>query len=315
MSTTRRQFLATAAGAGALASVGCSAWRAAHEKPAAHKHGTFKISLAEWSFHRALQGGKMSNLDFPLIARRDYAIDTIEYVNQFFKDKAHDEAYLKDLKQRCADNGVASRLIMIDGEGELAHADADARKQAVENHHKWIDAAAFLGCFCIRVNAAGSGTYAEQKAKAVEQQKWAAESLVALADYGGKNKIAVIVENHGSLSSNGEWLAGVMKLAHDYRVGTLPDFGNFNLGDGETYDRYKGVAEMMPYAKAVSAKTHEFDARGEEVHTDYHKMLQIVVDAGYHEHLGIEYEGEKHSEPDGVALTKALLERVRDELA
>jgi sugar phosphate isomerase/epimerase len=308
MSSTRREFIAAAAGATALAS--CAAYHQAHEKREA-----FKISLAEWSFHRALQGGSMTNLDFPLIARRDYGIDTVEYVNSFFKDKARDEAYLKELKQRCADNGVTSRLIMIDGEGELAHADADARKRAVENHHKWIDAAAALGCMCIRVNAAGSGSHAEQKSRASEQQRWAADSLVQLASYGNAQRIAVIVENHGGLSSNGAWLAGVMKLARDPRVGTLPDFGNFDLGDGTQYNRYQGVEELMPFAKAVSAKSHEFDVRGDEVHTDYRKMLRIVVvDAGYHEHLGIEYEGDKHSEPDGVRLTKALLERVRAEL-
>lgn len=287
----------------------CNSTGASNAKP------VFSISLAEWSLHRALQGGAMTNLDFPRVAQHDYGIDTLEYVNSFFKDKARDQAYLKDLKQRCADNGVTSRLIMIDGEGELAHADAAARKQAIENHHRWIEAAAFLGCMCIRVNAAGSGSHAEQKVRATEHQKLAADSLTQLARFGAPNKVAIVVENHGGLSSNGQWLAGVMKRADDPRVGTLPDFGNFNLGDGTQYNRYQGVQELMPFAKAVSAKSHEFDARGDEVFTDYRKMLRIVVGAGYHGPIGVEYEGDKHSEAEGIRLTKALLERVRAELS
>ena len=301
MNTTRREFLTVTAGLGALSALGCSGLGHA-------ARGPFEISLAEWSLHRALYGNQMTNLDFPSVARRDYDIGVVEYVNSFFKDKARDERYLGELLVRCRDAGVTNRLIMIDGEGELAHADDAERRQAIENHRRWVDCAALLGCMAIRVNAAGSGDPGEM-------QRRAADSLVQLANYGNDKKIAVIVENHGGWSSNGEWLAGVMKLAADPRVGTLPDFGNFNLGGGKTYDRYQGIAEMMPFAKAVSAKSHEFDERGEEVHTDYHRMLRIVTQAGYHEHVGIEYEGEKHSEAEGIRLTKALLEKVRAELA
>ncbi|MCC7013266.1 MAG: sugar phosphate isomerase/epimerase [Planctomycetes bacterium] len=301
MNTTRREFLTVTAGLGALSALGCSGLGSAARSP-------FEISLAEWSLHRALYGNQMTNLDFPSVARRDYDIGVVEYVNSFFKDKARDERYLGELLARCRDAGVANRLIMIDGEGELAHADDAERRKAVLNHQRWVDCAALLGCMAIRVNAAGSGDPGEM-------QRRAADSLVQLANYGNDKKIAVIVENHGGWSSNGEWLAGVMKLAADPRVGTLPDFGNFNLGGGKTYDRYQGIAEMMPFAKAVSAKSHEFDERGEEVHTDYHRMLRIVTQAGYHEHVGIEYEGEKHSEFEGIRLTKALLEKVRAELA
>jgi sugar phosphate isomerase/epimerase len=298
---SRRELLSAAAVSGALAAMGC---RTASARPAA----PFSISLAEWSLHRALQGGEISHLDFPVVTRRDFDIGTCEYVNSFFKEHARDEGYLYELWLRCRDNGITSRLIMVDGEGELAHEDALERGKAVVNHHRWIDCASRLGCMAIRVNAAGSGDPREV-------QRRAADSLVRLADYGDGKGIAVIVENHGGLSSNGEWLAGVMRLANDPRVGTLPDFGNFDLGGGRTYDRYQGIAEMMPFAKAVSAKSHEFDARGEEVHTDYHRMLRIVTGAGYHGYVGIEYEGTVHPEPDGIRLTKALLERVRDELA
>ncbi|MFM7152237.1 MAG: sugar phosphate isomerase/epimerase family protein, partial [Gemmataceae bacterium] len=227
--------------------------------------------------------------------------------NQFFKDKARDEKYLGELKKRCDDNGVKSVLIMCDGEGYLGDAEENKRKQAVENHHRWVDAAKFLGCHSIRVNAYSTGSYDDQIGRA-------AHGLSKLGEYGLKHDINIIVENHGGLSSNGAWLAAVMKKVGMKNVGTLPDFGNFNLGDGKQYDRYKGVMEMMPFAKGVSAKSHDFDAEGNEIHTDYRKMLAIVLDAGYRGHVGIEYEGGKISEADGIKATKKLLEKVRSEL-
>ncbi len=267
----------------------------------------YDISLAEWSLHRALFEGALTNLDFPRAARERFQIEAIEYVNVFFQDKATDFHYLRELEKRCSDAGVKSLLIMIDNEGQLGHADDAQRALAIQKHLRWISAASFLGCHSIRVNAGGEG-------KPEEVQKRAADSLRQLGEYGDPYGIDVIVENHGGNSSNGAWLAGVMKLADHPRVGTLPDFGNFDLGGGQWYDRYQGVKELMPFARAVSAKSHEFDDRGEEVRTDFHRMLKIVVDAGYHGYVGVEYEGEDHSEEEGIRLTKALLERVRDEL-
>jgi sugar phosphate isomerase/epimerase len=302
----RRDFLqATAAGMAALPALALpgSLWaRDETKKP------LFKISLAEWSLHNALFKKKMTNLDFPVAAKKEYGIDAVEYVNQFFKDKARDEKYLAELKKVCADNGVTSVLIMCDGEGYLGDPDEKKRNQAVENHHKWVEAAKFLGCHSIRVNAYSKGTYEEQL-------NLAADGLRKLCEYGDKYGINVIVENHGGLSSNGEWLTAVMKKVDHKRVGTLPDFGNFRLEKGKEYDRYKGVKEMMPFAKGVSAKSHDFDDKGEETHTDYHRMMAIVLDAGYRGYVGVEYEGNKLSEPDGIRATKRLLERVREELA
>jgi sugar phosphate isomerase/epimerase len=283
--------------------MGCQS-RASAGRPAPAQP-LFSISLAEWSLHRALQAGQMTNLDFPVVARRDHAIGAVEYVNSFFKDKARDQAYLKELNLRCADQGVESLLIMVDGEGPLAEPNPSARKQAIENHRRWIEAARTLGCHAIRVNAAGSGP-------AEEQQRCAADSLTELAEVD--RSISVIVENHGGNSSNGAWLAGVMRLAAHPRVGTLPDFGNFHLGNDVWYDRYQGVRELMPFAKAVSAKSYDFDEHGDCKETDYRRMLRIVVAAGYHGFVGIEYEGTHHTEPEGIGLTKRLLERVRGEL-
>jgi sugar phosphate isomerase/epimerase len=197
---------------------------------------------------------------------------------------------------------------MIDGEGHLGDPDSQKRTEAIENHYRWVRAAGSLGCHSIRVNAASEGTYDEQI-------KLAADGLRRLTEFADTHRINVIVENHGGLSSNGQWLASVMKTVDHPRCGTLPDFGNFHLGDGQWYDRYKGIEELMPFARAVSAKSHEFDAKGNEVKTDYLRMMKIVLDAGYHGYVGIEYEGSQLGEMDGIRATKTLLEKVRAELS
>lgn len=262
----------------------------------------FKISLAQWSLHRELFGNKLDHMDFPKVAKEEYGIEAVEYVNAFFKKKG-DEAYNKELKKRCDDLGVKSLLIMCDGEGDLGDPDEKKRIQAAENHRKWIEAAKLLGCHSIRVNASSKGTREEQAERA-------ADGLRRLCEIADPFEINVIVENHGGLSSHGDWLADVMKKTNHKRVGTLPDFGNFY-----EYDRYQGVKDLMPYAKGVSAKSHEFNDKGDEVRTDYRKMMKIVMEAGYKGYVGIEFEGDKVSESEGIKLTKKLLEKVRDEMA
>ncbi|HQU46485.1 MAG: xylose isomerase [Planctomycetia bacterium 21-64-5] len=305
--TSRRHFLRTAS---ALSAAGLGAFSLAESMAHAFDATAplYKISLAEWSLHRTLRSGQLDNLDFAKTAKNDYGIEAIEYVNQFFEDKAKDKEYLTELKLRAADIGVKTLLIMIDEEGHLGDADEAQRKQAVENHYPWVEAAKFLGCHSIRVNAASSGSYEEQLDRA-------ADGLRRLTEFAGPHGINVIVENHGGLSSNGQWLSSVIKKVDMQRCGTLPDFGNFALGGGKEYDRYQGVMELMPFAKAVSAKSGDFDAEGNETHTDYRRMMKIVVAAGYHGYVGIEYEGGKLSEPEGIRATKKLLEKVRDELS
>ena len=304
----RREFAkqaSLAVGAmGAAVSVGCQSLAGGSS------NSLYAISLAQWSLNRQFFGGKLNALDFAKITKEEFDLDAIEYVNQFFKDKANDEAYLGQLKSRAADHGVKSLLIMVDGEGSLGHGDTAERNKAVQNHHKWANAAQFLGCHSIRVNAATTGNGSFE-----EKQKLAADGLRSLSEYGAKLGLNVIVENHGGLSSNGAWLAGVMKIVDLPNCGTLPDFGNFHIGDGKWYDRYLGVAELMPFAKAVSAKSHEFDDKGDEVRTDYRRMMNIVLAAGYHGYVGIEYEGSQVDAYTGIKKTKQLLETVRDELS
>jgi L-ribulose-5-phosphate 3-epimerase len=268
----------------------------------------FKISLAEWSLHRTLRAGKLDNIDFAKTAKEKFGINAIEYVNQFFADKARDKKYLADLKQRAEDLGVKTLLIMIDREGRLGDPNNDKRKKAVENHYKWVEAAKFLGCHSIRVNAGSAGSYEDQVTLAVD-------GLRRLSEFAKPFGMNVIVENHGGLSSNGKWLTKVIAQVGLDNCGTLPDFGNFNLGDGKMYDRYQGVRELMPFAKSVSAKSINFDDAGNDTETDYFKMMKIVLAAGFHGYVGIEYGGRKIDEFEGIRLTKQLLERVREELA
>jgi sugar phosphate isomerase/epimerase len=315
MTNNRRKFIHQISGLAGIALIPTSLYSCVSRKnpnAADLQNSFFEISLAEWSLHKALFSKKIDNLDFPVVAKKEFGISAVEYVNAFFKDKAKDTKYLNELLMRCNDNGVKNHLIMCDGEGNLGELDNAKRLQAVENHYKWVEAAKHLGCATIRVNAYGVGTAAEVRTAAID-------GLGRLGEFASSMGINVIVENHGGYSSDGGWLSGVMKEVGEKNVGTLPDFNNFCLKrEGnkcvEEYDRYKGTLEMMPYAKAVSAKSIDFDEQGNCVETDYVKMLKIVKDSGFKGYVGIEYEGEKVGEYEGIKKTKALLERVRAEI-
>lgn len=308
----RRDFLlrasALAAGASTLSVLpGCSDGANAAD---GSTEELFGLSLAQWSLHRTFFDGELDALDFPAVTRDRYDLGAVEYVNQFFMDRARDQAWLARLRRNAEAAGVRSLLIMVDGEGDLGEPESGRREQAVENHRKWLDAASSLGCHSIRVNARSSGPRDEQA-------RLAADGLRRLCEYAEPHGLNVLVENHGGLSSDGAWLAGVIEQTGHPLAGTLPDFGNFRVSEEPErwYDRYQGVRELMPYAKAVSAKSHEFDEQGRETGTDYSRMMRIVLDAGYRGHVGIEYEGDSISEHDGIIATRDLLRRVRTELA
>ncbi|MAP71560.1 MAG: xylose isomerase [Candidatus Marinimicrobia bacterium] len=301
----RREFIKqTAAATSAIALTGISSSLIS----GCSKSNPFEISLAEWSLHRSLQSKEIDHLDFYSVAKNEFNISAVEYVNSFFFDKAKDQRYLNEMKLRASDLGVRSLLIMCDNEGNLGDPDLKKRTKSVENHYKWAEAAKFLGCHSIRVNARSSGSYDEQI-------ELAADGLRRLTEFGETLEINTIVENHGGLSSNGKWLSAVMDKVDHPRVGTLPDFGNFRIEGDEWYDRYQGMKELMPYAKAVSAKSHEFDSNGNEIQSDYYKIMDIVLKAGYSGYVGIEYEGNVHSEIEGIKLTRDLLIKIRDSIS
>ncbi len=288
------------------------------------------LSLAQWSLHKgyfgdALNGdwaafgrmlmespdsllkGTLHPDNFPALAA-SYGVNTIELVNTFYFSKATDMDYWKSFKAKCDEAGVSVGLIMCDALGDIGNADSVARKAAVENHHNWVDIAAFLGAKTVRVNASGQGTAEEVAANA-------AKGLALLGQYAASKGINIVVENHGGYSSDGSWLAGVMAAVNMENVGTLPDFGNFCMertadGCAKEYDRYKGIEELMPYAKGVSAKTHNFDADGNETESDFLRIFKIIKASGFKGNVGIEYEGNDLSEDEGIKATKALLEKV-----
>jgi sugar phosphate isomerase/epimerase len=334
MQINRRRFLTTA-----TALTGGSFLSACNEDDGAGGAAVspFKISLAQWSVNKELKKGELDNLDFPKLAKESFGITAVEWVNQFFNVEhatlglqPKDQAYLAEMKKRTDDLGVTNVLIMCDRVGSLGDPDAAKRTAAVEGHYAWLDAAKFLGCHSIRVNAASDNSLSPE-----EQADLCTDGLRRLSEHAAPMGLGVIVENHGGLSSNGAWLASVLGAVGLPNCGSLPDFGNFyvarNRGDaaafekekaiygndpaytedesGLGYDRYRGIADLMPYAKGVSAKAHDFDASGNEVHTDYVQAMTIVKAAGYSGYVGIEYEGKTLGAMEGIKATQALLER------
>jgi sugar phosphate isomerase/epimerase len=290
------------------------------DAPQATAQDSIRLSLAQWSMHRMIWEQGVDPYSFAEKAHA-WGFEGLEYVSSlYYKELEAQEfsaeamaAFVAKSNESAQAHGMKNLLIMIDGQGNLAAESADERKAAAENHHKWVDAAAAMGCHSIRVNLAGSE----------DPTVWvpaAADGLKQLATYAATKNIHVIVENHGGLSSNAAMLAQVMTEVGMDNCGTLPDFGNFCIrradpadwgsGCAETYDRYQGVQEMMPFAKAVSAKSHDFDEQGNEINTDYARMMGLVIDAGYRGFVGVEYEGSTLSEEAGILATKALLEKV-----
>lgn len=271
-----------------------------------------KISLAQWSLHRSFEAGELNPVDFASICREKYGLGAIEYVNGFYTDNASNESFWKEMKTKAKDVDVKSLLIMVDDEGDLGTSDDNERQKAVENHFKWVNAARILGCHSVRVNAFGDPDLETYKAAIVD-------GMGRLVEYAAQENINIIIENHGLFSSNARLIAEIIKEVNMPNFGSFPDFGNWCLSakwgstqiECETvYDRYQGVAELLPYAKAVSAKSYNFNDKGEDRIIDYFKMLQIVKDSDYDGHIGIEYEGTEISEHEGILATKKLMEKV-----
>jgi sugar phosphate isomerase/epimerase len=283
----------------------------------AQKSG-LEISLAEWSYHRSIESGKIDHLDFAIKAKNDFGIGAVEYVNGLFgskkrnfRDAGKSHKYLAEMLKRSTDVGVVNHLVMVDEEGDLAGLVEKDRLKAIEDHKKWLDAAKYLGCRTVRVNLHGEGSTEDKK-------KVSVDSLGRLGELAASMNLNIVVENHGSDSSKGFWIASIMKEVNKPNVGTLPDFGNFCIthpwgttqdGCDNEYDRYKGVEEMLPFAKGVSAKTYDFNNKGEQPLIDYKKMLDIVKAGGFKGYIGIEFEGNTQDETEGIKKTKALLER------
>lgn len=313
----RRKFLQNSLTAGiGTASFGLSAFEKNSLSLLNQSMPFFKLSLAQWSLHRAIQKNILDPYDFAAKAK-SLGFEGIEYVNQLYPDVMEAKNKSQALKkfitrsnEEATVNAIENVLIMIDGEGDLAVKSQAERQQAIDNHKAWIETAAAMKCQSIRVNLFGVNDPEEWKS-------YAAESMSKLGAFAQDHAINVLVENHGYLSSNAALVMEMLAMVNQPNCGTLPDFGNFCLerAGGQRwnakcireYNRYQGVEEMMPKAYAVSAKSHDFDAQGNEIHTDFLRMLQLVKDRGYTGFIGVEYEGSKFSEVDGIIATKKLL--------
>lgn len=306
--TDRRNFLKTASLATAAVGLGLPQFSFAEKRA-----DLFKISLAEWSLNKMLFAKTMDHLDFAIEAKK-HQIDAVEYVNQFFMDKAKDMAYLQEMKTRADGEGVTSVLIMCDSEGMVGAATSEARKQTVENHKKWVEAAKFLGCHAIRVNAYTAVPYSTDPKKEQEAINVCSSGLRQLCEFADDFDIDVIIENHGGFSSNGKWLAQLIQQTSHHRAGTLPDFGNFQLTkEGDkifSYDSYRGVDELMPYAKGVSLKPTVWDDHGKEHPLDYERMMKIVKAHGFRGYVGIEH-GTPGREWDSIDEIRSNLDTIR----
>jgi L-ribulose-5-phosphate 3-epimerase len=269
------------------------------------------ISLAQWSLHRSFNNNILDPVDFASIAMDKYRIEAVEYVNGFYLDRANDETFWSKMKERSSDAGVKNLIMMVDDEGDLGTADKKERLQSVENHYKWVHAAKILGCHTMRVNAFGDPDREIYRASILD-------SMARLADYAAESDLNIVIENHGLFSSEATLIAGIIQEVNRPNFGSFPDFGNWCLSakwgttQGEcdhVYDRYKGVAELLPYAKAVSAKSYNFNEQGEDTKIDYFKMMKIVKDSAYNGYIGIEYEGMEKSEHEGIEITRELMKR------
>ena len=269
------------------------------------------ISLAQWSLHRSFEKGILKAEDFASIAKDDFQLEAVEYVNGFYTAHASDQKFWNRMRSRSEEAGVKNLLIMVDNEGYLGDPDEGKRKKAVENHYKWVEAAKLLGCHSIRVNAFGKGDRETLRNNLKD-------GLGSLAEYGAKLNIHILIENHGLHSSDAVYITELIKSVNSSFLGTLPDFGNWCLNREwgstqggqctDSFDPYKGVVLMLPFAKGVSAKSYDFDDQGQETTIDYNKMLRLVKEANFNGYIGIEYEGQRLSEAEGIKATKRLIE-------
>ena len=282
----------------------------------------FKLSLAQWSLHKNIKYGDMDPYEFAQVAK-SFNFTGIEYVTALYDNimKVRDGDMSKAItfwarknKKLAEINDINNVLIMIDEIEGLAEENKSRRLKAVENHKMWIDAAEIMGCESVRLNLYGSSNAEKWKDLSIN-------SLSELGSYAKNSGVNVIVENHGRISSNIPKLMDVIYGVNMDNVGTLPDFGNFCMADEgygsvfdgscETmYDFYKGVEEMMPKAFAVSAKSNDFDENGDEKTIDYIKMMKIVKSFGYNGYVGVEYEGNRLSEEEGIKATRDLLIKI-----
>ena len=260
------------------------------------------LAVQQYSFNRQLRSGEMNILDFPKTVVEGTGIKALEYFNGHIEDKMKDTAFFKQLRKRSNDLGAVNTMMLCRSKNAVDSPDAKIRKLAIEGYRPWLEATRVLGGKYIRVDT-------RHKGEAEKQKGFAVAGLRSLCKVADEYEMGILVENHGNHSGNGAWLADVMKKVDLANCGTLPDFQNF-----KEYDPYQGVAEMMPWAKILCAKSKSFDDNGDEENVDYRKMLKIAKAAGFRGYIGIEFEGHGIDPVVGINSTKQLIQKVMREL-
>ncbi|MGK0185904.1 MAG: L-ribulose-5-phosphate 3-epimerase [Verrucomicrobiales bacterium] len=315
----RRQFLRNSSAALAAATFPIGYSHADDEGP------RFRLSLGQWTFHRAFRGApgvaKRDPLEFPTMAG-ELGFAGVDYSGILLGDDHANPKKIAELNRRAKDAGVHNLLILVDLHDALGAKDAVKRTANVQKYIPWLESAAALGCTGVRVNP-----ISDAGSSADEQARLLADGTSQLLEHADRLKLDIMFENHGEgLRTDGAWIASAVKRVDHPRCGTLPDFGNFqkNRAKGEFHDRYAGVAAMLPFAKGICAKSHDFDADGEECYSDYGRLLKMVVDSGYRGWIEVEYEGpslgsggptrervpaDPLGEKEGALATKKLLQK------
>ena len=265
------------------------------------------IGLQMYSFAPLIMQGKFDLLGFPDLVKNTYGINGAEYWSIPFMGRENDKDFLNDLKRRSDDIGVDNLIILVDdidiktmqSGPSLASSNKNDRDTAIDYHKKWVDVAKNIGCHSIRINLRSEE---ENDQKILENSS---ESISKLIEFSKQDNISIVIENHGGITGDADWLVSLMKNVDSKHLGTLPDFGTYNfcikrgnlnfqsLSENceDQYDKYLGVKKLMPYAKGVSAKSHEFDKDGEELSTNYSRMIKIISESNYKGYITIEYEG------------------------
>ena len=265
------------------------------------------IGLQMYSFAPLIMQGKFDLLGFPDLVKNTYGINGAEYWSIPFMGRENDKDFLNDIKRRSDDNGVDNLIILVDdidiktmqSGPSLASSNKNDRDTAIDYHKKWIDVAKEIGCHSIRVNLKSD----ESDNKKILDNS--SESISRLIEFSKQDNISIVIENHGGITADADWLVSLIKNVDNKYVGTLPDFGDYNfcvdrgalnfddIGKvcKNQYDKYLGVKKLMPYAKGVSAKSHEFGKDGEELSTNYSRMIKIISESNYKGYITIEYEG------------------------
>ncbi len=286
------------------------------------------IALGEYSFNSDYRAGHYNPLNLAAETRKKFGLGAIDYVSSFWADKAKNAVFLHQLKSNAHDNGIVNHIILVDLPGpQLGDLDASRRKAAVEAHRPWLEIARFLGCSGIRVNLSGfdsNGFRTPGNKQAVLASS--VEGYGRLLEYGAQDNLDVLVQNHMGYSCDPDWLVRVMQQVNNKHAGIEADPGHFQeiflvgrpgetskIVKGASFDLYSGWKKLMPYSKALNAKTHAFNTHGDETTMDYQKLLAITHKSSYTGYIGIEWEpegpGRRMSPAEGIEATKALLRR------